>query len=633
MSRRRGLAPWIGLAAILALTFTVYAPSLDNDFTNWDDTQYVLDNPLLAHPDLGAILTTPIGANYHPLTILSLAANYRISGLHPGSYHAVNLLLHLANTALVFAFVWMLSGGRRWTAIVTSLFFGIHPMHVESVAWIAERKDVLYAFFFLAGLIAYLEYLDRRGFGWWAATSLAFLASLASKPAAVVFPVVLLGIDWFRRRPGSPRLFIEKAPWFAASIAMGLLTVAAQRAGGALEKQWDPLTKVLSAAYGLVMYVVKLVAPFRLSVVYPVPSPETGGAGIAYYAAFGAALVGAPLALYLLRRHRPALFGIGFFLVNIALVLQIVTVGKAVMADRYTYLPYIGLLLALAWPLDDAPGASGRAAPGRRALAAGFLVLLPVCLVATWNRCEVWQNSETLWNDAIRKDPHRSVDAYVNRGLYYQKATKEYDRALADYDRALAIDPGLASAWINRGMLLSDAGKRDSALVCLDRAVALQPGNGLAWNDRGIVRLMNGDLPGGIADLSKAIELNPQNRDAYANRAIGYSLAGEPARAVEDARRVLAIAPGQPANYLFYGLVGTSLLALGKDREAIDFLDDALRLAPESEPRRGGFFLARSEAWAALGERDRALSDAREAMRLDPSIEAAYRKSVGNGSR
>jgi tetratricopeptide (TPR) repeat protein len=628
--RRRGLPTWIGLAAVLALTFAVFLPSLDNDFTNWDDTQYVLDNPLLAHPDLGAIATTPIAANYHPLTILSLAANYRISGLHPDSYHALNLLLHLANTALVFAFVWMLSGGRRWTAIVTSLFFGIHPMHVESVAWIAERKDVLYAFFYLAGLIAYLKYLDRPSAWWWTATSLAFVASLASKPAAVVFPVVLLGIDWYRRRPWSPRLILEKAPWFAASIATGLLTIAAQKAGGALEKQWDPLTKVLSAAYGLVMYAVKLIAPFRLSVVYPVPAPETGGAGPVYYAALVAVLVGAPIALYLLRKNRPALFGVGFFLVNIALVLQIVTVGKAVMADRYTYLPYIGLLLALAWPLDDAAAPTKPGSTGPRALAAGFLVLLPVCLAATWNRCDVWQNSETLWSDAIRKDPARSVDAYVNRGYYYQKATKEYEKALADYDRALAIDPGLSSAWIDRGMLLSDLGKRDSALVCLDRAVALRPEYGLAWNDRGIVKLMNLDIAGGIADLSKAIALNPEYREAYANRAIGYSLAGEHERAVEDARRVLAFAPGQPANYLFYGLVGTSLLALGKDREAVEFLDDALRLTPENEPRRGGFYLARSEAWAALGERDRALADAREAMRLDPSIAAAYRKSVGH---
>ncbi|HET9950805.1 MAG TPA: tetratricopeptide repeat protein [Candidatus Eisenbacteria bacterium] len=630
---KRGLATSIQLAAILALTFAVYVPSLDNDFTNWDDTQYVLGNPHVARPDLGVILTTPIAANYHPLTILSLAANYRISGLHPGSYHALNLLLHLANTALVFAFVWMLSGGRRWTTIVTSLIFGIHPMHVESVAWISGRKDVLYAFFYLAGLIAYLQYLQRGRWWWWVATTVAFVGSLASKPAAVVFPLALLAIDWYRRRAWSPRLLLEKSAWFAAAIAAGVLTVRAQEAGGALEKQWDPLTRVLSATYGLVMYVVKLVVPTHLSAIYPVPNVGGRGPGIEFYLAFVAAAVGFPLALYLLRRHRPALFGLAFYFVNIVLVLQFVTVGKAVMADRYTYLPYIGLAFALAWPLDDTAAGSRYDVAWRRALAAGALLLLPVCLVGTWQRCDVWQNSESLWNDTIRKDPDRSVDAYVNRGYYYQTTTKEYGKALADYDKALAIDPTVAYAWNNRGMLLGDLGEGDSAIACFDRAIALRPGYEQAWNNRGGVKLKQGDLAGGIADVSRAIELSPRFRDAYANRAIGYSLAGDHERAVEEGRRVIAFAPGDPSNYLYYGLVGTSLLALKKDREAIASLDEALRLAPAGEPRRGGFHLARSQAWAAVGDRTRALEDAREAMRLDPSIGAAFRKSVGDEPR
>jgi len=153
-SRSKPRSLW--LAAILAVTFVAYLPSLRNGFTNWDDPLYVLQNPLLRHPTVGAILTTPVAGNWHPLTIGSYLLNFRISGLDPASYHWLNLLLHLANTALVFAFVSALAPGRKWTAVVTSLFFGIHPMHVESVAWIAERKDVLYAFFMLLGLIVNL---------------------------------------------------------------------------------------------------------------------------------------------------------------------------------------------------------------------------------------------------------------------------------------------------------------------------------------------------------------------------------------------------------------------------------------------------------------------------------------------
>lgn len=630
---RRGIAAWIYLVAILAATFAAYVPSLDNDFTNWDDTQYVLENPHLAGPDLGVIFSEPIAANYHPLTILSLAANYRISGLHPASYHAVNLLLHLANTALVFLFVWMLTGGRRWTTVVTSLFFGIHPMHVESVAWVSERKDVLYAFFYLAGLIAYLRYLEARRWWWWAATGLAFLCSLGSKPAAVVFPVALLAIDWYRRRAWSPRLLLEKSAWFAASIAAGVLTLRIQVASGALERQGDPFTRILSATYGLVMYVVKLVAPVHLSAIYPFPNIEGQGPGLEFYAAFVAAVVGIPLTLFLLRRHRPALFGLAFYFVNIVLVLQFVAVGTAVMADRYTYLPYVGLVFALAWPLDGRGSGVRRGFSARNALAAGFLILLPICLVATWKRCDVWQNSETLWSDTIRKYPRRSVDAYINRGYYYHHVTKQFDMALADYDQALSLSPAVPNAWNDRGMLLADWGRRDSAIACFDRAIALRPEFESAWNNRGGVKLMEGDLAGGIADISMAIALSPRYRDAYANRAVGYGMAGEHERAIEDGRRVIALAPGHPGNYLLHGLMATSSRALKRDREAIALLDEAIRLAPSGEPRRGAYFLERSRAWAAVGDRNRALEDAREAMRLGAEADSAYWNEIGDDSR
>ena len=345
---------WLG--AILVLTFAVYAPSLDNGFTNWDDDRYVETNPLLRHPGLKAVLTTPVEGNYHPLTIWSLALNYRISGLDPASYHWLSLLLHLANTALVFLFIRKLSGGRLWTSVVTSLFFGIHPMHVESVAWIAERKDVLYAFFYLTGLIAYLKYLERRQLRWLGVTLLAFVLSVASKPAAVVFPITLLAIDYYCRRAFDLSLVVEKVPFLAVSLAGGILTLKAQQSTGAIGvHMWDPLQKLLIASYGTLMYVVKLFLPVRLSALYPYPAAGKG-LGPEFYVAFVTLLVLLTTVVYLCRRSRAVLFGLAFFFVNIVLVLQFFTVGQAVMADRYTYLPYIGLFFALAWWLDERPG-------------------------------------------------------------------------------------------------------------------------------------------------------------------------------------------------------------------------------------------------------------------------------------
>ncbi|HEU4725640.1 MAG TPA: hypothetical protein VFU59_10145, partial [Candidatus Eisenbacteria bacterium] len=168
---------WLWLGAILVVTFVAYVPCLDNDFTNWDDNTYVTDNPLIGQPDFRTLLLTPISGNFHPLTMWSLALNYRISGLDPASYHWLNLLLHLANTLLVFVFVRRLSKDRLWTTVATALFFGIHPMHVESVAWVAERKDVLYGFFYLLGLIFYLRYLDTKRLLWLLPVLLAFILS------------------------------------------------------------------------------------------------------------------------------------------------------------------------------------------------------------------------------------------------------------------------------------------------------------------------------------------------------------------------------------------------------------------------------------------------------------------------
>ncbi len=245
------------------MTFVAYLPSLGNGFLNWDDNFYVTENPVMTHPTLHGLLTQNLGGNYHPLTMASLLLNYKISGLDPGSYHWLNLLFHIANTALVFFFVRKLSGGRLWTSVVSALFFGIHPMHVESVAWISERKDVLYAFFYLIALLTYLRYLEG-GWVWLLATWGAFVLSAASKPAAVVLPITLLLIDWFRKRPLRGTALVEKVPFFLVSAAVGALTFLGQKQVGAVHSElWTPLQRVLFASAGTVMYVVPRRRPRR----------------------------------------------------------------------------------------------------------------------------------------------------------------------------------------------------------------------------------------------------------------------------------------------------------------------------------------------------------------------------------
>lgn len=623
----RGWFLW--LAAILALTFAVYWPSLDNGFTNWDDNYYVTENRLLPHPNFHDIVTTPLAGNYHPLTIASLALNYRLSGWNPASYHWFSLLLHVANTALVFLFIRMLSGRRLWTTVLTALFFGIHPMHVESVAWIAERKDVLYAFFYLLALIAYLRYLDARRPLWLAATLISFILSVASKPAAVVLPLTLLLLDAFRRRPWKTSVLVEKVPFFAVSVAAGLLTLHAQHSVGAVAPahQWGLFHKVLFASYGTVMYFAKLVLPVRLSAIYPYPTSVGQPLGSQYYVAGVVVGILLPVVIYLFRRSRIILFGLGFFFVNIALVLQFFSVGQAVMADRYTYLPYVGLFFSLAWWLDERPGSAAVTRIVKPVLGAIVLLLVPLSLVQTWRRCDVWESSEKLWNDTIQKYPGQIVDAYNNRGYFYLE-TGRFDAALADFDRAIALNPRIARVWINKGDVLAERNSNDSALACFERAVALKPDSPEALNNRGGIRFRKGDVAGAQADFSRAIEVDPKFRDAYANRAVAYLSAKEYERSIADSRRAIDLDPKNPANYLQHASIGSALFRLGRPREAIVELDEAIRSAPVGGPR-AGYYLRRSQAWCALGDRGRALEDAREALRLGARVDPAYLREIG----
>ncbi len=618
---------WLG--SILAITCAVYLPCLENEFTSWDDNGYVTENALVAHPNLVGLLTVPVCANYHPLTMASLALNYRISGLHPASYHWLNLLLHLANTALVFLFIRRLTGGRIWTTVVTSLLFGIHPMHVESVAWIAERKDVLYGFFYLLALVTYLRFLDMRGHVWLIATFLAFVCSAASKPAAVVLPLALLAIDFFRRRPIHLAVLLEKVPFFAVSIAGGLITIQAQGSAGAIvgAHVWSPFERLLFASYAVAMYGLKLFLPISLSVVYPYP--DASGRPLSdFYVAFAALVILLSALLWFFRRNRVILFGLAFFFINIILVLQFLPVGSAIMAERYTYLSYIGLFFALSWWLDERRSPRMAGIPVKPVIAVALILLIPFSLLATWKRCEVWRSSETLENDIIRRYPHRIWYAYWHRA-YDRMRRGRSEEALADFNEALALNSGVASVWMHKGALLADLNRNDSALVCSERAIALKPDYAEAVNNRGGIRVHKGDLAGGIADFDRAIALDPKFRDAFTNRASAYSMMHEYEKAIADRRRAIELDRTNPGNYRLHGSNGASLQQLNRPREAILEYDEAIRAAPPGDERLGPYYLKRSQAWWGLRERTQALNDAREAARRGAKVDSAYMRELG----
>jgi tetratricopeptide (TPR) repeat protein len=302
------------------------------------------------------------------------------------------------------------------------------------------------------------------------------------------------------------------------------------------------------------------------------------------------------------------------------------------MADRYTYLPYLGLFFALAWWLDERPVAPGVPVAGagvRQGLAALFVALALVSLVQTWRRCDVWQTSGTLWDDAIAKYPRQVVDAYNNRGYYYI-AEARYPEALADFNEAIALNPRVPRVWVNKGTVFAEMNKNDSAFVCFERAIQLKPDYPEALSNRGGVRSRMEDLAGAVEDFSRAIALQPTFRDAYNNRALVYFKMGEFEKAVADRRRVIDLDPRNPMNYVQMGSIALALQQLDRPREAIAAYDDAIALAPETDRQRlGGYYLRRSQGWWGLHDRERALSDARAAVRLGATVDSTYLRALG----
>lgn len=570
--------PLLTLAGILLLTFLVYLPSLSHGFTNWDDDAYVTENPLLANPDLAAVMRTPVSGNRHPLTILSLVLNYRISGLNPGSYHWFNLLLHLANTALVFLFAWKLSRGRFWTAAATSLFFGIHPMHVESVAWVSERKDVLYTLFYLLGLIVYLRYLEGRRWVWFGVGLVLFVLSLASKPAAVVFPLTLLAIDYFVERKDHARLALEKAPFFALSVAAGLLTLSAQTAGGAINAGWSLFDRVLFASYGSVMYVVKFFLPIGLSAIYPFPA-NRASIGASYYAALAVMLVGLPALLYAGRRLRPLLFGCAFFFINVVLVLQFFPIGQAVMADRYTYVPYIGLLFALTWWLDESPRPEKDGGSARLVIGLVLAALLPLSLYQTWARIAVWKDSMALWTDTIARFPNRIAIAHDNLGLVLAEQGKP-EEAIAQHREAIRLNGNYSKAHNNLGAVLAPLGKLDEAISEYRVAIKLDQNNADAYNNLGAALATKGALDEAVGHYRTAIRLNPNNSAAYNNMGAALANLGKLDEAVASFREAVRIKSHYGAAHVNLGI---ALSSQGKFDEAIAHYRVAIQLDDRNE--------------------------------------------------
>ncbi len=588
------LWPAISCALILIITWVCFKPSLDCDLTNWDDTAYVIENTLLrgdlSMEHIKEIWTTNTIMNYHPVTIYSLALDFQKGGLDPEPYHRTNLIFHTLNTLLVFLFIYLLSGNKLEIAIITSLFFGIHPMHVESVTWISERKDVLYVFFYLLSFIAYLFYIkstSRLKMGLLYLLSIGlFVFSIWSKAMAVVLPITMLLVDFLLKRKLNAQLIIEKIPFLALSVFYGLKAVQVQSEGAIADFElytfWQ---RIQFASYGAMMYIVKLFAPIKLSTFYPYPNLDGLGELPIIFPLSPFIILGLlGITAWSLKKTRVVFFGIGFYFVTVALVLQFISVGRAIMADRYTYLPYLGLFYIIGygvWHLRQKSNLKVLQYASYGILGIATIVFFQV----THARTLVWKNSETLWTDVIEKYPQVDV-AYKNRGNYYGQNGRP-NEALEDYQKFIQIDGSDATIYVNVGnaynVLGEQKGKQteyaQKSIEFYNKALELDDQNFRAYHNRANAYGALQQYEKAYADYEKAAAIEPNNPKIWFNMAITQLKGGQYEKAIEGYTKVVNYNPNEVLAWLD---LGTCKYNLGRLDEALADFQTAMKIQPNN---------------------------------------------------
>jgi len=576
----------VALLAVLALTAFAFWPSLLNGFTNWDDPVFVTRNFLVQSPlsfeSVRLILFSDYCTTFalSQVPLLSLHLDHQIFGLDPAGYHAVNLLFHLANVALVF-FLFRRFFGSRWLVAAATLFFAIHPLRVESVAWVSERKDMLMALFFLLSCLSYLSYRESKRLWLYLGSLFCFTMSVYVKAGGIALPLVFILFDYVLDGRFDRRRLADKGPFIAIMVFITIVTLWLQVQGWEAAAVNAGRTRFMSPqnlqmiCYAPFIYLSKIAVPTSLSCLYPFPANPDGS--LPAFVRFSPVLFPIVMSSVFLvfRRCREFVLGFLFFFLMLAPCLEISCLNYSFIQDRYTYLPSIGIAFLVAALL--------RAIKDKRLLrtaAVFFAAWLAVLGVSTVGRCEVWRDSESLWNDALRRLPNSSLVLGNLASAKLEK--KDIPGAIALYSRAVRLN--------SREAVLQDA------LAC---ALA-----------------MKGDYEGALRSHDAAIRLGPMNGGYYANRALTYFNLKRFDKATEDCRRAL-----QRDQRCFgaYWVLGRIALMEGDPSSARVDLAKAIEISPASAEAR--FELAK--LLGAAGELDRALAEYDMILRLNPSHVAA----------
>ncbi len=605
----------------------IYGQTLAHGFLHFDDDLYVTDNPQvqagLNLKSIGWAFVTEDAHYFHPLTWMSHMLDCTLYGMHPWGHHLTNLLFHAAASVLLFLALRLLSGAL-WPSAAVAALFAVHPLHVESVAWIAERKDVLSAFFWMLSLGAYGLYVRRGGAVRYTLVMVAFVFGLTSKPMVVTLPFVLLLLDYWpldrinrtaslgAMARKSTRFALEKIPLFLLALASGLSTLLMQARGPNLSfgDKVPYLTRCANAAVVYVIYMAKTLWPSGLAAFYPHPLARP------IWQVAGATLLLIAITVFCLRqaRRNPYLMvGWLWYLGTLVPVIELVQAGEISHADRYTYLPSVGLFIMAAWGVADLVE-RGRLPKRMVAALSGIaLGLLTLCAAV---QAHYWHDDETLFGHAIAVG-HESSLAYNNRGLRAMEE-RRYEDARVNLTKALNLNPNDVHALANLGKLDMDQGRYDEAESCLKKALDLKVDGFKVLTNLGVLAIRQGRKDQARTYLNRALDLNPANVNALTNLGIIANNEGHFDEAKACLTKALALQPGFSDAL---GILAQVLMKEGDYEKGRACLTRAL----DQNPENISALIDMAACCIAQNRYEEAQRYSRKALALDPQCVPALR--------
>ena len=595
------------------------------DFVGFDDPMYVTENihvkDGITREAIRWAFTTGYAGNWHPVTLISHMLDVELFGLRPRWHHLTNLLFHIANTLLLF-FVFHRMTKAPWKSAFVAALFALHPLHVESVAWVAERKDVLSTFFWMLTMGAYVHYVEHPRFRSYLAV-FAFLAlGLMAKPMLVTLPFVLLLLDYwplqrFEQKASAQEIYAEnnqwafrrhmlweKMPLFALAALSSIATFIVQRKGGAVASLEGiaPGVRIANAFVSYIIYAGKAIWPNDLAVFYPHPG------SLPFWQVMGAVLllVAVTATVTLKARRFPYLAtGWLWFAGTLVPVIGIVQVGSQALADRYTYVPLIGLFIMAAWGV---PELLKNWRYRKEALAASSALIFICLLIFTWTQAGYWRSSIELYDHALKVTGNNDT-IHNNRGDAYCRLGN-LSQAILDFDKAVEINPQYAEAYYNRGVTYGKLGNHRQAIEDFDRAIEAGPERTEPYYNRGFAYEELGDFRKAIENYDRAIEINSENAEAYNSRGVAYGKLGDHRQSISDYEKAIEINPGFARAFNNRGFAYGSL---GNHRQAIEDYNRAIEINPDYVKA----YYNRAVSYSELGNHGQAVEDMKTAARLN----------------